>query len=443
MAQTWNSRRLRNERDHDRQFVSHQRHIARQIGELIQRMSVSDPDDSTKARMVPNTRKVRFQLRDQAWRLVLKPYFIGAGDDPLADMTPQSPYAQLIYDGIYNAVNIESLRQASFIKRILRDDVVYQWLTGPRPAGIIAEQRGTYDPWHEWVDPNGYRLSDRIWQASTNTRANINQFLDYHISQGTSAVDMAELLEDYLTPGARLIRTKTPYGREGSYAARRLARTEISAAAGRATINEAMANPFVGAIRWALSPAHGCCDVCDDNATGGENGDGIYPIDDVPAYPAHPHCMCNLQPVAIGDIADIVERLRSEINEAREQPFTLNPPIVNPPELPRPGLPELPSIAPTAPESSPTAPIVIATGATTTIATATTTSPQTAATTRRPSRQSPITLQQTEQNLAQQMQGLFQPDYMTAMVLTGQIDDVLHNLSLLIALAPLLSDEYE
>jgi hypothetical protein len=446
MAKTWTSRRLRNERDHDKAFISQQRQIARQIGVLIQRKSIADPNDSTKARIVPNTRKSRAELRDEAWRLVLKPYFIGAGDDPLVDMQPQSPYAQLIYDGIYNAVHIESQHQASLIKGMLRNDVVYQWLTGPRPAGIITEQRGTYDPFHEWVDPNGYRLSDRIWRAGTNTRVNINRFLDYHISRGTSAVDMADLLEDYLTPGARLIRTKTPYGKEGSYAARRLARTEITAAAGRATINESMANPFVRAIRWALSPTHGCCDVCDDNAVGGENGDGVYAIDDVPAYPAHPHCMCTLQPVTTESTVELVDRLRRGIDEQMQATFgrTMRP-TISPPSIPRAGLPTIPSQPTPTPQTPSLLPsdASVGTEQDNPIAPAIATTSTTIASSRMPTLQSSHTFVSDDQRLASQMQGLFDPDYMTAMVITGEIDDVLHNLALLMILAPLLVDDEE
>lgn len=296
----------------DRRFVSEQRELAQRIGAMVQRYAVA-ADDGSQERIVPDTRRTRNELRAAVWREVLKPYYIGAGDDPLPDDSPRSPYATLLRDGVYGAILIQAERQAALINRHVRDETVVQWLTGPRPFHAVTEQRGTYDPWHEWVDPNGYRLSDRIWQTSANSRAQIDRMLNYHISRGTSADRLAELLEDYMTPGSNLIRTRTPYGREGSYAARRLARTEITAAAGRGTINAAEANPFVGWIQWTLSPSHGCCDVCDDNARGGGHGDGTYPIDQVPPYPAHPHCMCTLVPVPAGNTADLVTSLRDEI----------------------------------------------------------------------------------------------------------------------------------
>ena len=124
-----------------------------------------------------------------------------------------------------------------------------------------------------------------------------------------------------MTPGGALMRTDTPYpppyGTQGSYAARRLARTEITAAAGRATINAAAANPFVNKIQWRLSASHPKIDICDDYAHGGPNGDGVYAIDQVPDYPPHPQCLCALLPVVAEDTADLVARLRVDIQTAR------------------------------------------------------------------------------------------------------------------------------
>lgn len=46
---------------------------------------------------------------------------------------------------------------------------------------------------------------------------------------------------------------------------------------------------------------------------GGRNGDGIYPPDQVPQYPNHPHEKCSLVPVPAGDTATLVEDLRTQI----------------------------------------------------------------------------------------------------------------------------------
>jgi hypothetical protein len=246
---------------------------------------------------------------------VIRPFYIGRGDDPFSGEQPQSPYARLLYDGIAGSIQIQAEQQQAFLRRVVRDDTVYAWLTGARPFTAVTEI-GSYDPFHRFVDPNGYRLSDRVWQASINVRSRIDALLDYHIARGTSAVDIADLLEDFLTPGARLIKTRTPYGIEGSFAARRLARTEVTAAAGRATINASIANPFVKGVQWVLSGSHGKADECDANAHGGPDGDGVYAPESVPPFPNHPHDKCHLQPVTRGDTAELVAGLRRDIQAA-------------------------------------------------------------------------------------------------------------------------------
>lgn len=313
MADTYRARRLRHIRTFDRRVTDEQRVVARNAGRLV---TLAAARGENGERVVPNTRRARADLKNHIWQQVVKPYFVGTGADAFANGEPQSPFARLIAEGVEGATRIAVEQQVNLLRRRVRDRRVLDWLTGPRGLPVVTEQRGIYDPWHLWVDPSGYTLSDRVWRTAIEERARIDRLLDYHIAQGTAAVDIAELLEDFLTPGARLLRTRTPYGREGSYAARRLARTEISAAAGRATVNASIANPFVEGIQWSLSVSHAKPDICDDNARGGENGDGVYAPSEVPPYPAHPHCLCNLQPVTVKDTRVLVEELRAEIRAA-------------------------------------------------------------------------------------------------------------------------------
>lgn len=313
MADTYRARRLRHIRAFDRRVADEQRAVARSAGRLVTLAAVRGESGE---RIVPNTRRSRDALKQQIWQQVVKPYFVGTGADAFASGEPQSPFARLIAEGVEGATRIAVEQQVNLLQRRIRDRRVLGWLTGPRGWVPVTEQRGVYDPWHSWVDPAGYTLSDRVWRTAIEERARIDRLLDYHIAQGTAAVDIAELLEDFLTPGARLLRTRTPYGREGSYAARRLARTEISAAAGRATVSASIANPFVEGIQWSLSGSHPKPDICDDHARGGPNGDGVYAPGNVPPYPAHPHCLCNLQPVTGRDTRVLVEELRAEIRAA-------------------------------------------------------------------------------------------------------------------------------
>ena len=190
----------------------------------------------------------------------------------------------------------------------------------------VATRRETiYDALHAFVGPDGYKLSDRIWRTEAQVRNKIDALLAYHIRSGTSAVDIAHELEEFLKRERAGIRTRKPYGTWGSFDARRLARTEITAAFGRATIAAANANPFTIGIRWSLSPNRtGDWDCnCEYNATADEFGlgPGIWPKDQVPNYVDHPHCMCALSEVTV-TTAEAIEDIRRWLyGEESEQDY--------------------------------------------------------------------------------------------------------------------------
>jgi hypothetical protein len=322
MARTWESRRLAHERDMDQRLQADLTALAGDLGRIVLRFATTPNDEG--AYTIPNTRQTRERVTQAAWDEVLKPYFIGLGTDMLDGPMPQSPFARLLVDGIRGAIVIQAERQISLIDR-LASDRVRAWLTGLRPfgqresgaPGVLVQEQGPpwYDPFHRVVNPNGYRLSDAGWRTSVETRKAINGLLDYHIASGTPAVEIAKLLEGFLWPEARRVRTRTPYGTDGSYWARRLARTEITAAAGRSMINASLANPFVEGIKWNLSLSHPCCDICDDYAGGGENGDGVYAKTDVPPFPAHPFELCYLTPETVSNPAAVNAQWETWIDE--------------------------------------------------------------------------------------------------------------------------------
>lgn len=142
------------------------------------------------------------------------------------------------------------------------------------------------DDTRSWVDPNGYQLSDRVWAAREADRAVINNVLRAGVANGTSALEVAKVLEKYVNPASGA----------GNYAARRLARTEITRALGAGTLDAAARNPFNKGVKWALSGSHPRSDLCDPNA--GQDkyglGTGVYPVGQVPRYPGHPNCLCTL-----------------------------------------------------------------------------------------------------------------------------------------------------
>lgn len=268
-------------------------------------------------RIVPDDARTRNALRIALWREVVKPYFIGQGDEALTGTVPNSPYTRLMVEGIQQATRIEVERQIGIVRKYAGDDpVVWGWLTaGGRRVSELQPKittRKAYDGFHLFVDPNGYVLSDRVWNTAVDVRSKIDRLLLYHIAQGTAAVDIAPLLEQFLTGEAAKVTTQTPYGVVGSYSARRLARTEITAAAGRAVVNASRANPWVDRIEWRLSPSHPKVDICDSLQ-------GVYPKNSVPLYPPHPHCLCYLIPLTSATPAEVTAALRAEIDAVQNR----------------------------------------------------------------------------------------------------------------------------
>lgn len=320
---SWNTRRIEHEQAMYKRLRDEISALAGPLGQIVLSYAARTGSDQGK---IPNRRTTREEIQRDVWQKVIKPYYIGAGDDPLVGPEAQSPYMRLIVDGIRGATKLQVEQQIDILKKKASATVI-NWLTGPRlltAREMRVQEQGKgprvpwYDPFHLFVNPNGYRLSDNGWNTAIEARRAIDNLLDYHIGLGTPAVEIANLLEPYLWPEAAKVLTQTPYGVDGSYWARRLARTEITAAAGRSMMNAALLNPYVEFVKWNLSLSHPEPDICDDNAHGGPDGDGTYPKTDVPQYPAHPHELCYLTSVVTRRPARINERLEQLI--AQQQP---------------------------------------------------------------------------------------------------------------------------
>lgn len=86
------------------------------------------------------------------------------------------------------------------------------------------------------------------------------------------------------------------------YHAKRIALTENARVINAAQM-ESYKKSGVSYVKWSNAPEEMrkgnlvvVCDNCLAIANGGEDGNGVYPIDNVPTYPAHPHCRCTLAP---------------------------------------------------------------------------------------------------------------------------------------------------
>jgi hypothetical protein len=247
-----------------------------------------------------------------------------------SDLRPLSPFARLM-NTYLATVQAEVVKaHAASMERMLPADVA-EWLKRAQLPAMTQELRvifpPAYDRPHEWLDPNGRNLSDRIWRTGQETRRRIDALISEGIRQGRSSLAIANDLEAFLLPSRRWRRTTAPYGRDASFDAMRLARTEISIAHSRASFATARANPFVNGMDWALSARHPKPDVCDGLATIGMSGQRIrapYPLDNAPmvVQDSHPQCICTNRPTITESPAAVVDELRRMMMTGQPAPVT-------------------------------------------------------------------------------------------------------------------------
>lgn len=155
--------------------------------------------------------------------------------------------------------------------------VVYASIAdGPAEAvlnGINAAARAGIDA---AVDRIPKDLSERVYKHSALSQGLVERTVQSGIIQGLSASEMAQSVYHLISP-------RTPGGI--SYAARRLARTEINNAFHTQQTLKAKNNPFVRQVIWKLSGSHPKPDECNDYAA------KRYDPEDVPGKP-HPQCLC-------------------------------------------------------------------------------------------------------------------------------------------------------
>ena len=191
----------------------------------------------------------------------------------------------------------------------------------PNPLAELDPNR-QWVPMHRWQDSKGYRLSDRIWNTSVETRRAIDQIITTALENGWSAVDLAKALRTKLNPNAQ---------GNAVFHTMRLARTEIARAANHAAFISAYLNPYVEKIEVVRSPSGDPnCPICQAFATIGVGGERLRPAYDLTAAmlpPFHPFCLCHSRPEVVDSPATVTMRLQAVMEDARATNF---PPSVNP-----------------------------------------------------------------------------------------------------------------
>lgn len=173
---------------------------------------------------------------------------------------------------------------------------------------------------------DGLKLSERIWNIGQHNKKIMSDIV--RAGAGEDVVTVARSLESYVKKGKTSIAANYPnmikrmesrIPANLDYKALRLARTELTAAYGEGVIASAKATPVVKYVKWVISSSHPRKDICDTNANGGPNGNGIYEAMSCPIYPAHPNCICTLQP-APENTTVVVDKLKAWLKNPQSQP---------------------------------------------------------------------------------------------------------------------------
>ena len=87
------------------------------------------------------------------------------------------------------------------------------------------------------------------------------------------------------------------------YVAERIARTESARAWADGFFANALQDKHVIGFKWRISSRHPVYDICDMYARADmfNLGAGVYPKDNIPPLPAHPHCLCRVSEVYKGE----------------------------------------------------------------------------------------------------------------------------------------------
>ncbi len=136
-------------------------------------------------------------------------------------------------------------------------------------------------------------LAQQVYKTAELTRGWVEHRVTLAIARGATPAQLAGEVRAFINPN-------TPGG--ASYAAKRLARTEINNAYHAVIVVHNEDKPWVSGMKWNLSGSHPALDVCDDLARRNKHnkGPGVFPRSNVPRKP-HPQCLCYVTPLVISD----------------------------------------------------------------------------------------------------------------------------------------------
>lgn len=143
----------------------------------------------------------------------------------------------------------------------------------------------------------GFPLAERIYANGLIGVKQVARIVERELVLQRSAKEIAKQVRHLYDPNV-------PGGQ--SYAAKRLARTEINNAHHSTSIMHSKDRPWIVGMKWNLSSSHPRPDDCDDYAKKDHYrlGPGVYKKGDTPRKP-HPQCLCYLTHLQVDEDAFI------------------------------------------------------------------------------------------------------------------------------------------
>lgn len=150
----------------------------------------------------------------------------------------------------------------------------------------------------------GYTLSERVWRNTALTTGRLQRVIESGLVNNLSARELARDVGKFVDP---------KYGGGASFAAKRLARTEINNSYHAVSKTNYENRPWILGVEWNLSGSHPIADACDDIAA-----NSPYPKGEVPDKP-HPQCLCFITPELPNPDEFLDSLLEGEYNDWLEE----------------------------------------------------------------------------------------------------------------------------
>ena len=135
---------------------------------------------------------------------------------------------------------------------------------------------------HVLAQTDSATFSDRVWKNTDKLKARLDVLLTNNQIQGNNPDVIARRLRDLVSD---------QFAGQAKYVTERLARTESAR-----IIHEAQLESYrkygIDYVKWIAEAS--ACDLCEDIAHGGKDGDGIYKREKCPQYPVHPNEQCSV-----------------------------------------------------------------------------------------------------------------------------------------------------